>query len=167
MERTVVDSCVRDDLDDMSVAYPREEPRLSGHCFRDLEHDQAIFEVRLFGQKNASESAAPQLSLQDVWPDLIAGFERDRRWSGLYPAAQKRRRTGNVQPHESFERHLVLRKTGQVIGNLGLRSPGFRQTIVLVDKLDGAPRISRVETVEVIFNRERESPFVGSPEFVQ
>jgi hypothetical protein len=61
----------------------------------------------------------------------------------------------------------VLRKSGQVVCNLGLRSPRLCETIVLVDELDGTPGIGGVETVEVIFDGDRAAPLPGSFEFVQ
>ena len=65
VESVIVDPGVGDDLDDVGMPHPRQEPRLAGHSRRHLEHDQAILEVGLLGQKYAGETAAPQLATQD------------------------------------------------------------------------------------------------------
>ncbi len=70
----------------MGVPRPGQQPGLAGRPGRDLDHDQAVGQVRLLGEEHAGEAPAPELAAEQVGPDRVArlrqalpGFPEGRR----------------------------------------------------------------------------------------
>ncbi len=90
----VVGVGLAENLDDVRVAGPGQQPRLGRRAGRDLEHDQATVEVSLLGEEDASERASTQLPEQAIRPDLVAAGGEVRRHRPSRGALTSRRRRG-------------------------------------------------------------------------
>ena len=141
LERAVVDLGMRQDLDDVGVPDPGQQPGLSRRPGRDLHDDLTVLEVGLLGQEDPGESPSSQLAAEQVGSDLVAGLgENVRLRVGLGPARAIATRSTRRWMERSRSRRLpMLGKAGEKGLRLGLSTGQFGQAELPVDELDGQP----------------------------
>ena len=103
MQAAVAGLRLPQDLDDVRVPRPGLQDRLGRRPRRDLQHHQAIIQVRLLGEEHPRQAASAQLAQEAVRPDLVARAGQ-RNASGLGPRLEDRVAQGPVEPEQARQR---------------------------------------------------------------
>ncbi len=69
MKSAVLDDRVRNDLDNVGVPHPCQQPGLACEMGRNFHNQETVFKVDLLGEEDSCETASSQFSTQEIRPD--------------------------------------------------------------------------------------------------